>query len=141
MRLLAVLLLLAAPLAAQDRNIAIVPAETTNEITINLDSIALGVTIELPPPDSAAVARDEAAQRTMDAIAGYLENCGCVNTGSSRATVLANAGLTLAAFFIGWQLKRIADKEEGDDIHNEGDVTVEVSLPPPEPDDSEGREP
>lgn len=109
MKLLA-LLLLAAPLSAQlPETITIEPAQVTN--IINLDSIALGVTVEYAPRDSAAVARDEAAQRTMDAIAEYLENCGCVNTGPSTVNVIANAGLTLAAFLIAWQLKGIKEKE------------------------------
>ena len=126
MRLLA-LLLLAAPLSAQQ---TVVVPDVIVENTNVIDGIAVDVTVELPPPDSAAVARDEAAQRSMDAIADYLQDCGCVSTGPTTVNVIANAGLTLAAFFIGWQLKRIADKPEGDDIHNEGDTNVEVVLPP-----------
>lgn len=125
-------LLLAVPLSAQ-QDISIVPAQA-GDITINIDSIAVTVIVELPPPDSAAVARDEATQRAMASIADYLENCGCVNTGPTTVNVLANAGLTLAAFFIGWQLKRIADKPDGDDIH---DTTIKVTVPPNVHDDDD----
>lgn len=120
--------LLAVPLSAQ-QDISIVPAQA-GDIIINIDSIALGVTVEFAPRDSASIARDEAAQRAMESIASYLENCGCVSTGPSTVNILSNAGLTIAALFIGWQLKRIADKPNGDDVHNEGDTNVEVNVPP-----------
>ena len=34
--------------------------------------------------------------------------------------------------FAAWQLKKIADKPSGDDIHNEGDTNVDVDVNVPE---------
>ncbi len=117
MKKLLALLLVAAPLGAQEipRNISIVPA--TNDITINVDSLAF--TLEVPPPDSDAVAREEAAiaaeERIADAIEAWVENCGCVDQGPTTVNVIANAGLTVAAFLIAWQLRGIKNRPGGGD--------------------------
>ena len=126
MKLLA-LLLLVVPLSAQQ---TVVVPDVVVEVENVIDSIVVNLTLEQEEPDSASVAREEAAERAMEAITDYLENCACVDRGPTTVNVVANAGLTLAAFFIGWQLKRIADKPNGDDIHNEGDTNVEVNVPP-----------
>ena len=88
------------------------------------------LTLEPEPRDSARMAQEQSAQRAMDAIAEYLENCGCVETGGNTTNIISTAALSLGLFFIGWQIKRLADKTEGDDVHNEGDVNVEVIVPP-----------
>lgn len=123
--LILVNLVVAAPLSAQQ---TVVVPDVNVDIENVIDSIGVILTVELPSPDSAQVARDEAAQRAMDAIATYLEDCGCVNAGPTTINVLTNAGLTLAAFFIGWQIKRLADRDP--DVHNDGDTKVEVTVPP-----------
>lgn len=107
MRYLITVLLLSAPLSAQQ---TVVVPDVNVEVENVIDSISVHVTLEQPEPDSAQIARDEATERAMEAIAEYLATCGCMESGSS--SVVTNAGLTLAAFFIGWQLKRIADKNE-----------------------------
>lgn len=127
-----VLLLLAVPLSAQQ---TVVVPDVNVEIENLIDSIQVSLTVEMPPPDSAQVARDEAAQRAMDAIADYLAYCGCVNTSPSTVNVVTNVGLTLAAIFIGWQLKRVADKYNSPDIHN-----TDVDEPPHDNDHGEGYE-
>ena len=49
------LMFLAMPLGAQDRQITI-PSDVNN-ITIEIDSITVGITLELPEPDTAAIRR------------------------------------------------------------------------------------
>ncbi len=104
-------LLFAAPLAAQlPETITIEPAQVTVENY--LDSIAL--TVEWPGPDDAQVAREEAAVAAMERIAAILEECGCVDQGSTSTVVRVGQGaLVLAAFFIGFQLKGIKDNTAG----------------------------
>jgi len=106
--LIYLLLAVGMPLSAQiPETITLEPADVDITNVINLDSI----TLILPPPDSASVARDEAAQRAMDAIAEYLENCDCTSQGPNNVTVMANAALTVAAFLIVWQLRGIKNKD------------------------------
>lgn len=118
---------LAAPLSAQQ---TVVVPDVIVEVENVIDSVLVNVTLKQEPRDSAQIAREEASERAMDAISEYLATCGCVDSGTSNVSVVTNVGLTLAAFFIGWQLKRIADKPNGDDIHNEGDTNVDVNIPP-----------
>ncbi len=99
----------AVPLSAQVQSTTLVP---DINVVVNGDTIV--VNVEVPPPDSAQVARDEAALRAMEAIAEYLENCDCADRGSSNVTVVANAALTVAAFLIVWRLGQIANKEHPD---------------------------
>jgi len=97
-------LVVAAPLAAQGNTV--ITVNDTTVVTI-YDNDSTFIFIEQAPRDSAAVARDEAAARAMREIADYLENCGCVSTGPTYVNVAVNAGLTLAAFLIAWQLRGI----------------------------------
>ena len=119
--------LVVAPLSAQDQVGTIRVDAPAVEIT-NDHPITNEITLELPPPDSASIARDEASERAMNAISDYLATCGCVDSGPSNVSVVTNIGITAALFFIGWQLKGIKDK--GPDTHNEGDTNVEVNVPP-----------
>lgn len=105
------IILFAAPLSAQQ---TVVVPNVNVEVENVIDSIRLNLTVTMPEPDSAQIAREEEGLRLTQALADYMENCGCIDRGSSNVSVVANAGLTLAAFFIGWQLKRIADKPNGD---------------------------
>ncbi len=100
MRLLA-MLLLAAPLAAQQ---TVVVPDVIVEVENVIDSIAVSVTVGRAERDSAEIARDEAAQRAIDNIATYLETCGCMNTGPSRAVVIGNAALTFAVLLVAYQI-------------------------------------
>ena len=123
----ALFLAIAAPVTGQDQVGTITVDAPAVEIT-NEHPITNEITLELPPPDSASIARDEASERAMNAISDYLATCGCVDSGRSNVSVATNVGLTFAALFIGWQLKRIADN--GPDVHNDGDTSVEVHVPP-----------
>ncbi len=104
MKKLLALLLVAAPLGAAQQTVVVpdVNVENTNVI----DGIQLDVTVTLPPPDSAAVARDEAAARAMAAIEEYLANCGCMNQGPSGVTQVATAGIVLALGLIWLELRK-----------------------------------
>ena len=115
-------LLLAAPLSAQQT--VVVPDVN---VEVQVEPTPIEITIEVPPPDSASAARDVAAQRAMESIADYLENCGCLNQGTSTVVRVGQGALVLAAFFIGLQLKRIADKPSGDT-----NVEVNNSIEPHE---------
>jgi len=120
-----ILLLLATPLSAQQ--VVVVP-DIQN--TVNVEPTPIEIPVEAATPDSAAVARDEAAQRAMDAIADYLAECDCLNQGTSAVVRVGQGALVLAAFWIAYQLKRIADK---DDVHNvdvDVDNNVDVNVPP-----------
>jgi hypothetical protein len=125
MRLL-VLLLLAAPLGAQqnvtipppDINVNLPPMEITNEITVISDEERL---------ERIAVA--------IEGLAQAIAECGCVEQPSAPGYVRIGQGaLVLAAFFIGFQLKGIknntADKPSD---------PVSVNDPPSEDYPSEGR--
>jgi hypothetical protein len=103
MKYLICALLVASPLAAQDNTVITIQDTTVVNI---FDNDSTFIFIEQAPRDSAQVARDEAAARAMSDIADYLENCGCVNQGTSRATQIATGGI---AFFLGliwWELRK-----------------------------------
>ena len=108
-RVLLAALLLAVPLAAQQ---TVVVPDVDVTVENRIDSIAVGVTVTFPEPDSASVARSEAAERAMRAIEEYLAECGCTGGGTSAIVRVGQGLLTVAAFWIGYQLKRIADREE-----------------------------
>jgi hypothetical protein len=117
--------LAASGLAGQDNTVI-----TVNDTTVvNIfDNDSTFIFIEQAPRDSAAIARDEAAQRSMDAIAEYLATCGCTGGGSANTTTkIAVAILIPALLWIGWELRGIKNK---DDIHNvENNVDVDVNVP------------
>ena len=116
MRLL-VLLLLAAPLSAQEPQTVVVP---NVEITVPVPEVFNEVNIEVPMSDSI---RDARIADALESIAAAIEAQGCDTCGGTSNVVRIGQGaLVLAAFFIGWQLKRIADRPP--DVHNDGDVTV-----------------
>jgi hypothetical protein len=107
--LLILLGLVVAPLSAQDlpRRIEIAPAEVTN--IINGDTTVVNVV----GCDDACVAREEAAvraeERIADAIEAWVENCGCVDQGTSNVVRIGQGALVVAAFLIAFQLKGIKD--------------------------------
>ena len=129
--------LFATPLSAQQVDTLGIIVSPTVTILGDTTFVDIDVTIGEEPCDSACTARAKGAQRAMDAIADYLENCGCMNTGPTTINVIANAGLTVAAFLIAWQLRGIKNRPDGDDIHNEGDTNVEVVVPPHEHDNGD----
>ncbi len=98
MRYLLTLLLLAAPLSAQQ---TVVVPDVTVPITNVIDGIRLDVDVQLPPTDSARAA---VQQQFHEAAIAYMENCGCMNTGPSTATVVSNAALTVAVLLVAWRI-------------------------------------
>ena len=102
-------LLLAAPLAAQDDNRVITLNDTT-VVTI-YDNDSTFIFIEFPQPDSAEVARQDAATRAMESIAEYLATCGCVD-GGGGTTIISTAAISLGLLFIGWQIRKLGNHEE-----------------------------
>ncbi len=102
-------LLFAAPLAAQGNTV--ITVNDTTVVTI-FDNDTTVIIINFPQADSADVARAEAAERAMQSIADYLENCGCVDGGGAGATVV-KYGVPAVAVLIGFlgirRLTQIAD--------------------------------
>jgi hypothetical protein len=119
MRLL-ILLLLAAPLSAQveqrtlvpDVNVNLPPLEITNEITVMTDS--------------AMIAN---LNRNLEALRVEIAAQECNTCGGSDLVRVGQGALVLIAAFMAWQVKKIADKPNGDDVHHEGDTNVEVNVP------------
>ncbi len=103
------LLLLAGPLAAQGNTV--ITVNDTTVVTI-YDNDSTFIFIEFPQPDSAEIARQEATDRAMQAIADYFENCGCVEGGGAGTTVV-KYGVPAVAVLFGFlglrKLSQIAD--------------------------------
>ncbi len=116
MRLM-ILLLLAAPLSAQqtvtipppDINVNLPPLEITNEITVMTDS--------------AMIAN---LNRNLEALRLEIAAQECNTCGSSNVVRAGQGVLVLIAAFMAWQVKKIADKPPN--VHNDGDVTVPVTV-------------
>ena len=104
--LLTAALLLASPLVGQQTQTTVVPDV---EITVNGDTIVVNVEVM---SDSTRLARiADATER----IAEILAECGCAEQPTTSAVVRIGQGaLVLAAFFIGFQVKRVADGYESD---------------------------
>ncbi len=119
------LTLLAAPLAAQE------------PIIINQQPPVVNLTT--PPPqvfneimvmtDSAMIAN---LNRNLEALRLQIAAQECNTCGSSNVVRAGQGVLVLIAAFMAWQVKKIADKPNGDDVHHEGDtnVTVPVTVEP-----------
>ncbi|MCK5651728.1 MAG: hypothetical protein KAJ42_10140 [Gemmatimonadetes bacterium] len=119
------LTLLAAPLAAQEPiiinqqppvvNLTTPPPQVFNEITVMTDS--------------AMIAN---LNRNLEALRLQIAAQECNTCGSSNVVRAGQGVLVLIAAFMAWQVKKIADKPNGDDVHHEGDtnVTVPVTVEP-----------
>ena len=116
MRLL-ILLLLAAPLSAQqtvvvpdvENTINLPPLEITNEITVMTDS--------------AMIAN---LNRNLEALRLEIAAQECNTCGGSDLVRVGQGALVLIAAFMAWQVKKIADRPPN--VHNDGDVTVPVTV-------------
>lgn len=119
------LLLLAAPLAAQQTvvvpnvNVEVQVEPTPFEIFIQPSSMS----------DSAMVANLAENNRLLRERLTQEQGCNTCG-GTSTVVRIGQSTLILIGAFMAWQLKRIADKPNGDDVHNEGDTNVEVNVPP-----------
>ena len=118
MRLL-ILLLLAAPLSAQQ---TVVVPDVTN--TINLPPLEVVNEITVMT-DSAMIAN---LNRNLEALRLEIAAQECNTCGTSNVVRIGQGALVLIAAFMAWQVKKIADKPNGDDIHHEGDTNVEVTV-------------
>ena len=94
------LMFLAMPLEAQDRQITI--PRDINNITVEIDSITLGITIELPPPDTAAIRRQEAATRATESLAVAI----AAQSGNGSIITWTNGGLTAAVLLGVYYLRK-----------------------------------
>ena len=115
-------LLLALPLAGQDPQTVVVP---NVENTINLPPLEITNEITVMS-DSAMIAN---LNRNLEALRLEIAAQECNTCGTSNVVRIGQGALVLIAGFIAWQVKKIADKPNGDDIHHEGDTNVEVNVP------------
>ena len=128
MRLMILLIIghvLCAPLAAQEPiiinqqppvvNLTTPPPQVFNEITVMTDSTMLAN-----------------LNRNLEALRLEIAARECNTCGSSNVVRAGQGVLVLIAAFMAWQVKKIADKPNGDDNHFEGDtnVTVPVTVEP-----------
>jgi hypothetical protein len=121
-RLLA-LLLLAAPLSAQqtvvvpDVNVVVEPTPITIENNVEVMS------------DSEMIAN---LNRNLEALRLQIAAQECNTCGSSNLVRAGQGVLVVIAAFMAWQVKKIADRPNGDtNVEvNEGDVDVDVTVEP-----------
>ena len=125
MKYLLCALLVASPLAAQDPQTVVVP---NVENTINLPP--LEVTNEITVmSDSAMIAN---LNRNLEALRLEIAAQECNTCGGSTVVRIGQGALVLIAAFMAWQVKKIADRPNGDtNVEvNEGDVDVDVTVEP-----------
>ncbi len=116
MRLLA-LLLLAAPLSAQQ---TVVYPDVQIDNTVNVEPTPIEITVM---SDSVMIAN---LNRNLEALRLEIAAQECNTCGTSTEVRIGQGALVLIAAFMAWQVKKIADKPNGDDIHHEGDTNVTV---------------
>ncbi len=119
MKYLLCALLVASPLAAQDPQTVVVP---NVENTINLPPLEITNEITVMT-DSAMIAN---LNRNLEALRLEIAAQECNTCGTSNVVRVGQGALVLIAAFMAWQVKKIADKPNGDDVHHEGDTNVTV---------------
>ena len=125
MRLL-ILLLLAAPLSAQEPQTVVVP-NVLNEITVGPTPVEIFVQPAMS--DSAMIANLAENNRLLREM--LVQERECCGGGGSTVVRIGQGALVLIAAFMAWQVKKIADKPNGDtDV--DVDVDVENTIPPHE---------
>ena len=110
-------LLCAAPLSAQ-QTVVFPDVEITNEHPITNEINVQVMT------DSTMLAN---LNRNLEALRLEIAAQECDTCGGSNVVRAGQGVLVLIAAFMAWQVKKIADKPNGDDVH--GDVKVEVNVP------------
>ena len=126
--------LIVCPLSAQQQATTLVPDV---EITVNGDTIVVNVEVMSDSTQNARIA-DAIEGLTAQIAAAECDQCG----GTSGVVRVGQGALVLILGYVAYQLKRIADKPNGDT--NVGDTHVEVNVPPHDHDkdhDSEGGSP
>ncbi len=124
MRLMILLIIgqaLVAPLSAQEPQTVVVP---NVENTVNLPPLEVFNEITVMS-DSAMIAN---LNRNLEALRIQIAAQECNTCGGSDLVRAGQGVLVLIAAFMAWQVKKIADKPNGDDIHHEGDTNVEVTV-------------
>ncbi len=114
-----------AALSAQDPQTVVVP---NVENTINLPPLEIFNEITVMS-DSAMIAN---LNRNLEALRLQIAAQECNTCGGSDLVRVGQGALVLIAAFMAWQVKKIADKPNGDtnvDV-NEGDVDVDVTVEP-----------
>ena len=121
------LLLLAAPLSAQQtvvypdiqNTVNVEPTPIINQINVMSDSL-----------------RDERIAAALESMAAEIAERGCDQCGGTSTVVRIGQGalLTILAWGV-YELRQLRLKEDVPDVHNDGDVKVEVNVPdhPPQP--------
>ncbi len=100
-----------------DINVNLPPMEVTNNITVMSDSVRLARIAD-----------------AVEALAQAIAECGCTQpTGTSTVVRIGQGALVLAAFFIGFQVKRVADG-----YHDSGDPKTDPVSDPQQEDYGEG---
>ena len=125
MKYLLCALLVASPLAAQDPQTVVVP---NVENTINLPPLEITNEITVMS-DSAMIAN---LNRNLEALRLEIAAQECNTCGGSTVVRIGQGALVLIAAFMAWQVKKIADRPNGDtNVEvNEGDVDVDVTVEP-----------
>ncbi len=125
--LLTAALLLAAPLVGQTSTTTLVAPV---EITVNGDTIVVNVDVM---SDSVRLERIAAA---VESIAEAIAECGCTEQPTTHPIIRVGQGaLVLAAFFIGFQVKRVADRYDG----KHDDPVLDTQDDPPSEDYPESK--
>lgn len=112
------LLLMASPLAAQDRNVSIVPAEQTNNIYIQYDSLR-AILEDVFAPQPAAMSdsvRQANFERNMEAFRELVaeRNQECNTCGGANTTTKIAVGVLIPVLvWIAWELRGIKNNSEG----------------------------
>jgi len=125
MKYLLCALLVASPLAAQDPQTVVVP---NVENTVNLPPLEITNEITVMS-DSAMIAN---LNRNLEALRLEIAAQECNTCGGSTVVRIGQGALVLIAAFMAWQVKKIADRPNGDtNVEvNEGDVDVDVTVEP-----------
>lgn len=119
--------LCAGPLSAQEPQTVVVP---NVENTVNLPPLEITNEITVMS-DSAMIAN---LNRNLEALRLEIAAQECSTCGGSTVVRIGQGALVLIAAFMAWQVKKIADKPNGDtnvDV-TEGDVDVDVTVEPHE---------
>lgn len=110
------LLLLAVPLSGQQTSVTVVPDV---QVTVNGDTIVVNVEVM---SDSVRLSRIAEA---VEGLARAITECGCGEQPTTSTVVRIGQGaLVLAAFFIGFQVKRVADGYAPSDSNGDSDPST-----------------
>ena len=115
MKLALILLLIAAPLSAQDRDIAIVPAQQTNNVYVQFDSLRaiLEDFIAAQPEAMSDSVRQANFDRNMEGLRELLAEDECNTCGGATTTQKIGLAILPVLVWIAWELRGIKNNSEG----------------------------